>query len=118
MRATGILVDCRVHPTMVSHVVIVAALLPVFYFFSLYRRFQKNLRAAKASGIPYVVLPVYVLSRFWIITSPLWLPAVKMLPDSWTKNRVEWVQRQAYLTLPRLPRRNSMLVTNVGLQVS
>ncbi|KAI9769539.1 MAG: hypothetical protein M1840_004017 [Geoglossum simile] len=101
---------------MVPHVVVVAALLPVFYFFSLYRRFRTNLQAAKASGIPYVILPIYMLNRVWMMTSQLWLPAVKMLPDSWTKNRIEFLDPEWAWYLGHKPFRQ--LKTDFFLTVS
>ncbi|KAI9787499.1 MAG: hypothetical protein M1839_000028 [Geoglossum umbratile] len=101
---------------MVSPVVAVAALLPIFYFLSLYRRFQTNLRATKASGIPYVILPVYMLKRVWMMTSQLWLPFVKMLPGSWMKNRIEFLDPEWTWHLGHEPYRQ--LKTDFFLTVS
>jgi cytochrome P450 len=49
-----------------------------------YLCFRRNIKKAKESGIPYVVVPAFVLHRFWLITHPLWLKiARKYLPTSW-----------------------------------
>jgi hypothetical protein len=74
---------------MVPLIVTTLVLLPVFYCVSLYRRLQANIQAAKASGVPYVVLPIYSLNRVWLTTCHLWLPLLRKLPSSWTKNRIE-----------------------------
>jgi cytochrome P450 len=49
-----------------------------------YLCFRRNIKIAKASGIPYVVVPVFLLHRFWLLTHPLWLQlARKYLPKEW-----------------------------------
>ncbi|EXJ73663.1 uncharacterized protein A1O5_03425 [Cladophialophora psammophila CBS 110553] len=47
--------------------------------------FRRNVNKAKQSGIPYVVVPVYYLSTWWLISHPLWLPLLAKLPYSWTR---------------------------------
>lgn len=49
-----------------------------------YIAFRRNLAAAKASGIPYTVLPVYSVAMTWLITQKLWTPFLRKLPTSWT----------------------------------
>lgn len=49
-----------------------------------YTAFRRNLAAAKASGIPYAVLPVYSVGYFWLVTQKLWEPFLHRLPKSWT----------------------------------
>ncbi|KAM3413795.1 hypothetical protein BST61_g10479 [Cercospora zeina] len=41
----------------------------------------KNIAAAKQTGIPYIVLPVYPYNRAWLITHRLWLPLVDLIPS-------------------------------------
>ncbi|CAF9924142.1 MAG: hypothetical protein HETSPECPRED_005505 [Heterodermia speciosa] len=49
-----------------------------------YTAFRRNLAAAKASGIPYVVLPIYPVATTWLVTQALWTPLLRRLPNSWT----------------------------------
>ena len=57
--------------------------------------FRRNLAKAKASGITYVIVPIYWLQRWWLAAHPLFLPLLARLPDSWTF----WVD----FTLPDTP---------------
>lgn len=59
--------------------------LSVAYLFNLYRSFRVNLAAAKKSGIPYVVSPVYVFSTFWLVTHPIWLKIINLFPAAWSE---------------------------------
>lgn len=54
-----------------------------------YIGFRKNLKAAKASGIPYVISPVYPIGRTWLVTQKLWTPFLNRLPKSWTESWLE-----------------------------
>lgn len=56
-----------------------------------YLRFQRYLKAAKASGIPYIVVPVYLFHRFWLITHPLWLPIIKSFPKRFWEPWLDFV---------------------------
>ncbi|KAK6378961.1 putative P450 monooxygenase [Exophiala oligosperma] len=49
-------------------------------FINLFRNIQK----ARSSGIVYVVVPVYYLNRFWLVTHRLYLPLLAKLPRRWT----------------------------------
>jgi uncharacterized membrane protein len=44
---------------MVSAVVIVLIALPLYWIYSSYTSLQKNIKAAKLSGLPYVVTRAY-----------------------------------------------------------
>lgn len=46
---------------------------------------RRNIEKARASGIPYVVVPVYFMSTFWLAGHRLALPLLSRLPLSWTK---------------------------------
>jgi len=52
-----------------------------------YSSFRRNLRAAQCSGIPYVVVPVLVLSPLWFVSYRLFLPLLAKLPEKYT----QWV---------------------------
>ena len=56
-----------------------------------YLSFAHNLRAAKASGIPYVIVPVFLYHRFWLVTHPLWLIGIRKLPKSWYNSWIHFV---------------------------
>lgn len=80
---------------------------------------QRNIAAAKRSGLPYVVtrqsstriqnlalltkpLPaINLYNPFWLLTHRKWLPLLRKLPDSWTSNWLEWAVfcRSNYLDL-------------------
>lgn len=62
-----------------------------FYSFNYYRCYARNLAAAKQSGLPYVVAPVYMFSRVWLVTHRLLLPLLKKLPTSWTDPWLQYV---------------------------
>ncbi|KAF2834861.1 cytochrome P450 monooxygenase-like protein [Patellaria atrata CBS 101060] len=55
-----------------------------YYFFISYRQFSRNLADAKKSGIPYVIVPIYVYTLFWFSSQRFLLPLLKKLPESWT----------------------------------
>lgn len=54
------------------------------YAIDTYRCFAKNLADAKASGIPYIVTPIYLFNMFWMLTHRMTLPYLRKLPRSWT----------------------------------
>lgn len=51
----------------------------VVYLAQTYLAFQKNLAAAKASGLPYIVSPIYAFNPVWLLTHSLFLPIINML---------------------------------------
>ena len=48
-----------------------------------YLCFRYHLRQAKASGIHYIVVPVFLFHRFWLVTHRLWLPIIKRFPEKY-----------------------------------
>jgi cytochrome P450 len=57
------------------------------YAFNWYLCFRRNIKKAKESGLPYVIVPVFVLNRTWLVTHPIWLKlARKYLPYSWIES--------------------------------
>ncbi len=74
---------------MISLLPFAVVTLSVLYATYCYRRFALNLAEAKQSGIPYVILPVHLFSRFWLIFHRLIIPYLERLPSSWTKS---WLQ--------------------------
>lgn len=86
---------------MVSLLTLALVFLPALYLYNYYRCFARNLAAAKASGLTYVVVPVFVFNRFWLITHRLWWPLLERLPRRWTESWLdlldpEWVWKRLY----------------------
>ncbi|KFZ17158.1 hypothetical protein V502_04723 [Pseudogymnoascus sp. VKM F-4520 (FW-2644)] len=72
---------------MVSLLVMVLAALPLYWAFTKFTCFRRNLKDAKSTGLPYVIQPVFPITLFWIISGKLWLDLMnKTLPDSWHKS--------------------------------
>ena len=95
---------------MISFVWLAVASLTSVYIFNYYRCFTRNLAAAKQSGLPYVVAPVYGFNRFWLVTHKLWIPLLEKLPTSWTDPWLQYVRIQGYTTAvahPSIRRRRS-----------
>lgn len=60
---------------------------------SWYLCFRRNIKKAKESGIPYIVVPVFLLHRFWLITHPIWLKlADKYLPKKWVESWYDYTK--------------------------
>ena len=81
---------------MLDLIALALAALTLLYAFSCYRSFSKNLAAAKASGIPYLLTPIYLFNTVWLVISPFLHPLFHKLPRSWTYPwleviNVEWV---------------------------
>jgi hypothetical protein len=76
---------------MIPFVWLAVATLIGVYTFNYYRCFARNLAAAKQSGLPYVVAPVYGFNRFWLVTHKLWIPLLEKLPKSWTDPWLQYV---------------------------
>ena len=70
---------------MWGFVVLGLGALVLAYAIDTYRCFAKNLAGAKASGIPYIITPIYLFNVFWMLTHRMILPYLRMLPDSWMK---------------------------------
>lgn len=86
---------------MVSTIVLIIATLFLVCILKVYHNFSRNLAAAKSSGIPYIIVPVYLYNPAWIISQKLWAPYLRMLPqrltDPWLEhNFSEWVWTLQY----------------------
>src|ERR1700759_2963224 len=77
---------------MPTYFIAAAVLLATAYGIHVVRCLQSNITAAKQSGLPYVVLPVWTFNRFWLVTHRLWLPLIRRLPRSWTREWIEYVR--------------------------
>lgn len=45
---------------------------------------QHNIAVAKASGLPYVVVPCHTTGLSWLVLQPAILPILNLLPYKWT----------------------------------
>lgn len=57
----------------------------LYFVVNTVRKFRTNLTKAKQSGIPYVIVPVYYLESWWLLTHRLWLPLLARLPRNWSR---------------------------------
>ena len=86
---------------MLGLVALALSTLVLLYALSSYRSFRNNLAAAKASGIPYIVAPVYIFNPVWLVLSRPLQPLFHKLPKSWTYPwleviNVEWIWQHRY----------------------
>ena len=91
----------------------------LFYAWSTYRSFSKNLAAAKASNIRYVIVPVYYHSPLWVFTYKLWMPILRRLPRSWSYPWLdvmprEWTWEHRYAIYKHLGADTFMVVAPGG----
>jgi hypothetical protein len=71
-------------PQMLSLFAIALIVLPIAYALNWYRLLQREIAAAKKSGLPYVVVPFYLYNRLWLVLNRLLLPAFEYYaPQSW-----------------------------------
>ena len=75
--------------------------LSLAYGIDYYRCFARNLADAKASGIPYIITPIYLFNIYWMLTHQMTLPYLRKLPRSWTKPWLDvmdgqWTWRTQY----------------------
>lgn len=71
-------------PNIVSTIVLIIVTLVLIYSWKIYHDLSRNLVAAKSSGIPYLVVPVYLYNPVWRITQTLCAPYLRMLPHRLT----------------------------------
>ncbi|KAF2455261.1 cytochrome P450 [Lineolata rhizophorae] len=63
----------------------------VAYILHSWRCLARNIAAAKRSGLPYVVQPIYTFNRAWLVTHRIWLPLLRKLPSAWTCPWIEFL---------------------------
>jgi hypothetical protein len=86
---------------MISAVGSFTASVVVLYILKQYLDFTRNLAAAKSSGIPYIIVPVYLYNLTWLISQKLCAPYLRMLPcrltDPWLDYILEdWTWTHQY----------------------
>ncbi|EON62458.1 hypothetical protein W97_01680 [Coniosporium apollinis CBS 100218] len=57
-----------------------------------YRSFRANLASAKASGLPYVIVPITNYQIFWIFTGKFFLAVLCRLPETWTASWIDFLK--------------------------
>ena len=76
------------------------------YALKLYRQFSKNLADAKASGIPYTIVPFFLVNRAYQVSCIFLLPILRRLPKSWTEPwlplTLEWGWKRRYEPFARM----------------
>ena len=85
---------------MLGFIAVVLFALLSTWAYTTYRSFARNLAAAKASGIPYVITPVYLFSTIWLLSHRPMMRQLRKLPPSWTFPWLDvlttewgWIQR-------------------------
>ena len=69
---------------MFGFVALILSALIWAWIYTTYRSFARNLAAAKASGIPYVITPFFLFNTVWLLIHRPLLPHLRKLPQSWT----------------------------------
>ncbi|KAE9967749.1 hypothetical protein BLS_006187 [Venturia inaequalis] len=70
-----------------------ALLLVALYFASRQcRGLYRNIQKAKASGIPYIVSPIYAYNPVWLATGKLWMPLLRLLPSYMTEPWIDLIE--------------------------
>ena len=85
---------------MLSLILTATLALVVFYIGKNVYSLRNNLAIAKSSGIPYKIVPVFIVNRKWQTSQPLSLPLLNSLPKSWTESWLplclEWGWKRRY----------------------
>lgn len=71
-------------------VLLAGGALCAYWALNLLWQWKKNIDAAKASGLPYIVVPVFVFGRLWLVLNQPVVRLFKMLPE---KYRPLWSSR-------------------------
>ena len=64
----------------------------LFYAFSYVRAVRQNIAAARQIGLRYIVLPVFLLDRKWVLSAQFIYPLLARLPRSWTEPALLYVE--------------------------
>ncbi|MCJ1287987.1 hypothetical protein MMC26_007340 [Xylographa opegraphella] len=85
---------------MLGFIALILSGLVTAWLYTTYRSFARNLAAAKASGIPYIITPVYLFNTIWLLLHRPLMRHLRKLPQAWTFPWLDvlttewgWVQR-------------------------
>ncbi|KAL8978295.1 MAG: hypothetical protein Q9177_006439, partial [Variospora cf. flavescens] len=102
---------------MISIFAILLLALPLIYFLQSCWCLRQNIAAAKATGLPYVVLPWDSVNLPWLMIRPILLPYIQLLPirdKLWFKLlSVDWPWNEQYTIFHRLGWDNFISVSPV-----
>ena len=76
---------------MVSTPILVVVTFLLVYFLKVLHDFSRNLAAAKSSGIPYIIVPIYMFNRVWLLSHTLIAPYLRKLPRRLTEPWLELI---------------------------
>ncbi|KAH8820906.1 cytochrome P450 monooxygenase-like protein [Xylogone sp. PMI_703] len=78
---------------MVSVLTGVILAIPLYLIWTTLWGFRRNIAAAKRSGLPYIITPIYMYNSFWLVGHRLWIPLIKKnLPRSWWENWIDYME--------------------------
>lgn len=103
---------------MISIWLLTLLALPLAYFLHSLWCLRRNIAAAKATGLPYVVLPWSNLNLPWLISRPFLLPYLNRFPfrhTLWFRLlSVDWPWHQQYAVFQQLASDNFLYVSPAG----
>lgn len=92
------------------------------YAVKLYLQFTRHLAEAKASGIPYIVVPFYYNNRFYQLCSLVLLPILHRLPSTWTESWLchleDWFWSERYTLFERMGADTFLIVSPERLRMT
>lgn len=66
--------------------------------YTLARGLGQNIAIAKASGIRYVITPLYIMSVPWLLLQPVLVPLLEYFPEIWTENWLPCVPAHSFIS--------------------
>jgi hypothetical protein len=96
--------------------IVIPALYLTYQLLSYTSSFIRNLRAARASGIPYVIAPWHGFDRRFLVTEPIWFPILSDFPSFLTQpwlslTRTDWSWHYRYAPYKALGTDTIMIVS-------
>ncbi|KAK3326364.1 cytochrome P450 [Apodospora peruviana] len=67
---------------MVSSIFVAGAALVVWFIYSVFSGYRRNILKARKTDIQYLIVPAHPFNPLWQITYKLWVPLIKLLPKS------------------------------------
>ena len=93
-------------PVMPSTIIIGLATLIGLFILKNVLQLWRNIAEAKASGIPYIVLPVFQVNRLYQLAGIVLTPVLRALPSSWTDPwldlTLDWEWKRRYEPFARV----------------
>lgn len=102
----------------ISTIILFVIILATYWCYDTYTSLQRNIKAAKESGLPYVVVPVNLYNRLWLVFGGLLLPHLRKLPMRWTENWLEYVIISTYARRQQISNIRVATLSQTGLIAS